>query len=101
MNKGLTGLERHESINDRIFIFGWSIPLTLTLSLYPSSKLLTFVSFLVYTACGSLMDIAIVLDGSNSIYPWEPIVAFLRKLLENLDIGPQSTQASQTAGVPF
>uniref|UniRef100_A0A671T6P5 Integrin alpha-2-like n=1 Tax=Sinocyclocheilus anshuiensis TaxID=1608454 RepID=A0A671T6P5_9TELE len=44
--------------------------------------------------CGSLMDIAIVLDGSNSIYPWEPIVAFLTKLLENLDIGPQSTQVT-------
>ncbi|XP_016118136.1 integrin alpha-2-like, partial [Sinocyclocheilus grahami] len=44
--------------------------------------------------CGNLMDIAIVLDGSNSIYPWEPIVAFLTKLLENLDIGPQSTQVT-------
>uniref|UniRef100_A0A671PVY7 Integrin alpha-2-like n=1 Tax=Sinocyclocheilus anshuiensis TaxID=1608454 RepID=A0A671PVY7_9TELE len=44
--------------------------------------------------CSSLTDIAIVLDGSNSIYPWEPIVAFLKKLLENLDIGPQSTQVS-------
>uniref|UniRef100_A0A673MYQ0 Integrin alpha-2-like n=1 Tax=Sinocyclocheilus rhinocerous TaxID=307959 RepID=A0A673MYQ0_9TELE len=44
--------------------------------------------------CGSLTDIAIVLDGSNSIYPWEPIVAFLKKLLENLDIGPQSTQVT-------
>ncbi|XDV53921.1 hypothetical protein PO909_022316 [Leuciscus waleckii] len=44
--------------------------------------------------CGSFMDIAIVLDGSNSIYPWGPIVAFLKKLLENLDIGPQSTQVS-------
>ncbi len=32
MNEGLTGLERHEGnydsvINDRIFIFGWTIPL--------------------------------------------------------------------------
>ncbi|XP_057176989.1 integrin alpha-2 [Triplophysa rosa] len=44
--------------------------------------------------CGSLMDIAIVLDGSNSIYPWEPIVDFLKKLLGSLDIGPQSTQVS-------
>lgn len=57
------------------------------------------VLFLFQTACGSFMDIAIVLDGSNSIYPWDPIVAFLKKLLENLDIGPQSTQASQTACV--
>ncbi|XP_051541348.1 integrin alpha-2 [Myxocyprinus asiaticus] len=44
--------------------------------------------------CGSLMDIVIVLDGSNSIYPWEPIVDFLKKLLESLDIGPHSTQVS-------
>ena len=38
------------------------------------------------------MDVAIVLDGSNSIYPWPPVVEFLVKLLENLDIGPQNTQ---------
>jgi hypothetical protein len=34
------------------------------------------------------------LDGSNSIYPWPPVVAFLKKLLENLDIGPDNTQVS-------
>lgn len=45
-------------------------------------------------ACGGPMDIAIVLDGSNSIYPWAPVVAFLKKLLENLDIGPKNTQVS-------
>lgn len=39
------------------------------------------------------MDIAIVLDGSNSIWPWEPVVAFLKKVLASLDIGPQKTQA--------
>eukprot|EP00063_Salmo_salar_P019348 XP_013994183.1 PREDICTED: integrin alpha-2-like [Salmo salar] len=44
--------------------------------------------------CGGPMDIAIVLDGSNSIYPWPPVVAFLKKLLENLDIGPDNTQVS-------
>lgn len=60
-----------------------------------------YVYFFFQTACGTFMDIAIVLDGSNSIYPWEPIVAFLKKLLENLDIGPQNTQASQTACVQF
>uniref|UniRef100_A0A669DYP0 Integrin subunit alpha 2 n=1 Tax=Oreochromis niloticus TaxID=8128 RepID=A0A669DYP0_ORENI len=42
--------------------------------------------------CGGPMDIVIVLDGSNSIFPWEPIVEFLKKLLPTLDIGPQSTQ---------
>ncbi|XP_055731056.1 integrin alpha-2-like [Salvelinus fontinalis] len=44
--------------------------------------------------CGGPMDIAIIVDGSNSIYPWPPVVAFLKKLLENLDIGPDNTQAS-------
>lgn len=38
------------------------------------------------------MDIVIVLDGSNSIYPWAPMNDFLQKLIPALDIGPQSTQ---------
>ncbi|KAF7700788.1 integrin alpha-2 [Silurus meridionalis] len=44
--------------------------------------------------CGGPMDIAIVLDGSNSIYPWPPVVNFLKKLLGHLDIGPQQSQVS-------
>ncbi|KAJ8286950.1 hypothetical protein GJAV_G00045240 [Gymnothorax javanicus] len=44
--------------------------------------------------CGGLKDIVIVLDGSNSIWPWQPVVDFLKKLLENLDIGPDDTQVS-------
>lgn len=40
------------------------------------------------------MDIVIVLDGSNSIYPWEPMNAFLAKLIPSLDIGPDKTQVS-------
>ncbi|XP_028270161.1 integrin alpha-2 isoform X2 [Parambassis ranga] len=44
--------------------------------------------------CGGPMDIVIVLDGSNSIYPWEPMVLFLEKLLPTLEIGPQNTQVS-------
>ncbi|XP_062410940.1 integrin alpha-2-like [Sardina pilchardus] len=44
--------------------------------------------------CGGPMDVAIVLDGSNSIYPFKPVAEFLVKLLENLDIGPQKTQVS-------
>lgn len=43
------------------------------------------------------MDIAIVLDGSNSIYPWPPVVSFLKKLLENLAIGPQQSQACNSS----
>ncbi|XP_026198884.1 integrin alpha-2 [Anabas testudineus] len=44
--------------------------------------------------CGGPMDIVIVLDGSNSIYPWPPMTDFLQKLISALDIGPQSTQVS-------
>nr|XP_020449586.1 integrin alpha-2 [Monopterus albus] len=44
--------------------------------------------------CGGPMDIVIVLDGSNSIYPWGPITNFLKKLIPALDIGPQNTQVS-------
>ncbi|XP_073685407.1 integrin alpha-2 [Garra rufa] len=44
--------------------------------------------------CGGPMDVAIVLDGSNSIYPWPDVRKFLIKLLENLDIGPDKTRVS-------
>uniref|UniRef100_A0A3P9NYM0 Integrin subunit alpha 2 n=1 Tax=Poecilia reticulata TaxID=8081 RepID=A0A3P9NYM0_POERE len=44
--------------------------------------------------CTGLMDIVIVLDGSNSIYPWPPMTEFLLKLIPSLDIGPQSTQVT-------
>uniref|UniRef100_A0A672TTZ5 Integrin subunit alpha 1 n=1 Tax=Strigops habroptila TaxID=2489341 RepID=A0A672TTZ5_STRHB len=42
--------------------------------------------------CKNQLDIVIVLDGSNSIYPWESVTAFLNSLLKNMDIGPQQTQ---------
>ncbi|XP_060928114.1 integrin alpha-2 [Limanda limanda] len=45
-------------------------------------------------SCGGPMDIVIVLDGSNSIYPWEPMNDFLQKLIPTLDIGPKKTQVS-------
>lgn len=44
------------------------------------------------------MDIVIVLDGSNSIYPWEPMTAFIQKLIPSLDIGPQTTQVRAARG---
>ncbi|XP_072353166.1 integrin alpha-1 [Scyliorhinus torazame] len=43
-------------------------------------------------ACKSRLDIVIVLDGSNSIYPWSSVTNFLIKLLEKFEIGPQQTQ---------
>ncbi|TNM89510.1 hypothetical protein fugu_003744 [Takifugu bimaculatus] len=48
--------------------------------------------------CGGPMDIVIVLDGSNSIYPWEPMTAFIQKLIPTLDIGPQSNQVRAARG---
>ncbi|TNN49982.1 Homer 1 [Liparis tanakae] len=48
----------------------------------------------VMVPCGGPMDIVIVLDGSNSIYPWAPMNEFLRKLIPALDIGPKNTQVS-------
>ncbi|XP_059395525.1 integrin alpha-2 isoform X1 [Carassius carassius] len=44
--------------------------------------------------CGGPIDVGIVLDGSNSIYPWPDVTNFLIKLLENLDIGPDKTRVS-------
>uniref|UniRef100_A0A671T7X0 Integrin alpha-1-like n=1 Tax=Sinocyclocheilus anshuiensis TaxID=1608454 RepID=A0A671T7X0_9TELE len=38
--------------------------------------------------CKQDMDIVIVLDGSNSIYPWNPITEFLVKFLQSIEIGP-------------
>ncbi|XP_075955774.1 integrin alpha-2 [Anarhichas minor] len=45
-------------------------------------------------SCGGPMDIVIVLDGSNSIFPWPPMINFLQKLIPGLDIGPKTTQVS-------
>lgn len=42
--------------------------------------------------CSTQLDIVIVLDGSNSIYPWESVTAFLNNLLERMDIGHKQTQ---------
>ncbi|XP_036450958.1 integrin alpha-2-like [Colossoma macropomum] len=44
--------------------------------------------------CGGPVDIAIVLDGSNSIYPWRDVRNFLNKFLGSLDIGPNKAQVS-------
>lgn len=38
------------------------------------------------------MDIIVVLDGSNSIYPWEEVQAFLGNILGRFFIGPGQTQ---------
>ena len=38
------------------------------------------------------MDIVIVLDGSNSIYPWYEVQNFLIKILEKFYMGRGQTQ---------
>ncbi|XP_035247107.1 integrin alpha-1 isoform X1 [Anguilla anguilla] len=42
--------------------------------------------------CSKELDIVIVLDGSNSIYPWSSVKDFLVKLLQRIDVGPKSSQ---------
>uniref|UniRef100_A0A8C6SAU8 VWFA domain-containing protein n=1 Tax=Neogobius melanostomus TaxID=47308 RepID=A0A8C6SAU8_9GOBI len=42
--------------------------------------------------CETFMDIVIVLDGSNSIYPWSEVQDFLINVLQKFYIGPGQTQ---------
>ncbi|XP_004608580.2 integrin alpha-2, partial [Sorex araneus] len=42
--------------------------------------------------CPSLIDVVVVCDESNSIYPWEAVKNFLEKFVSGLDIGPKKTQ---------
>ncbi|KAM4051038.1 integrin alpha-2 [Anomaloglossus baeobatrachus] len=59
----------------------------------PSFQVLRSFSPAIQT-CSSYIDIAIVCDGSNSIYPWSAVRNFLEKFVEGLDIGPTKTQVS-------
>ncbi|XP_051028323.1 integrin alpha-2 [Acomys russatus] len=45
-------------------------------------------------ACPSLIDVVVVCDESNSIYPWEAVKNFLEKFVQGLDIGPKKTQVA-------
>ncbi|XP_027435669.2 integrin alpha-10 isoform X3 [Zalophus californianus] len=42
--------------------------------------------------CSTYMDVVIVLDGSNSIYPWSEVQTFLRRLVGRLFIDPEQIQ---------
>ncbi|KAM5264395.1 integrin alpha-2 [Ctenodactylus gundi] len=42
--------------------------------------------------CSSVIDVVVVCDESNSIYPWEAVKNFLEKFVQGLDIGPTKTQ---------
>ncbi|XP_035311617.1 integrin alpha-2 isoform X1 [Cricetulus griseus] len=45
-------------------------------------------------ACPSLVDVVVVCDESNSIYPWDAVKNFLEKFVQGLDIGPKKTQVA-------
>ncbi|KAI1889416.1 hypothetical protein AGOR_G00162650 [Albula goreensis] len=45
-----------------------------------------------FQRCDTYMDIVIVLDGSNSIYPWNEVQDFLIKILQKFYIGPGQIQ---------
>lgn len=48
--------------------------------------------FLFVSGCETYMDIVIVLDGSNSIYPWYEVQDFLINILQKFYIGPGQIQ---------
>ncbi|NXD46401.1 ITA10 protein, partial [Copsychus sechellarum] len=52
----------------------------------------TLLSLCPLPGCSTYMDIILVLDGSNSIYPWEEVQAFLGNILGRFFIGPGQTQ---------
>ncbi|KAM8872070.1 integrin alpha-1 [Synchiropus picturatus] len=42
--------------------------------------------------CPKELDIVIVLDGSNSIFPWHSVVDFLIRFIEKIEVGPKLSQ---------
>lgn len=59
--------------------------------------MLSFVLCFFFTSeCAKELDIVIVLDGSNSIYPWSSIIDFLRRFIEKIEIGPNLSQVCCT-----
>uniref|UniRef100_A0A4W6C4J1 Integrin subunit alpha 1 n=1 Tax=Lates calcarifer TaxID=8187 RepID=A0A4W6C4J1_LATCA len=42
--------------------------------------------------CAKELDVVLVLDGSNSIYPWESIIDFLLRFIRKIEIGPKLSQ---------
>lgn len=51
--------------------------------------------------CQTYMDIIIVLDGSNSIYPWVEVQHFLINILKKFYIGPGQIQVSVSRARPL
>ncbi|XP_075040048.1 integrin alpha-1 isoform X2 [Mixophyes fleayi] len=44
--------------------------------------------------CVTQLDLVIVLDGSNSVYPWQSVTEFLQKLFKKMTIHPTQTQVA-------
>ncbi|XP_054570303.1 integrin alpha-2 [Eptesicus fuscus] len=67
----------------------------------PDFQLLASFSPAVQT-CTSFIDVVVVCDESNSIYPWVAVKNFLEKFVQGLDIGPSKTQVGliQYANAP-
>lgn len=57
-----------------------------------------FISFISVSlkGCETFIDIVIVLDGSNSIYPWYEVQDFLINILQKFYIRPGQTQVCST-----
>nr|XP_057931340.1 integrin alpha-11 isoform X2 [Doryrhamphus excisus] len=45
-----------------------------------------------FQRCETFMDLVIVVDGSNSIYPWSDVRDFVTNILNKFNISPQQTQ---------
>ena len=57
-----------------------------------TSRVLVFLFLKKFPGCEVYMDIVIVLDGSNSIYPWYEVQAFLINILQKFHVGPGQMQ---------
>lgn len=49
--------------------------------------------------CSTYMDIVIVLDGSNSIYPWYEVQNFLSNILSKFHISMDQMQVRRPASL--
>ncbi|XP_061750725.1 integrin alpha-11 isoform X2 [Nerophis ophidion] len=47
-----------------------------------------------FQRCETFMDLVIVVDGSNSIYPWSEVRDFVTNILNKFNISPQQTQVA-------
>ncbi|XP_063066230.1 integrin alpha-1 [Engraulis encrasicolus] len=57
-----------------------------------SAKFQVLNSIATIKGCSKLLDIVLVLDGSNSIFPWTSITDFVVRLLQTIEIGPTMSQ---------